>query len=317
MNLSSNIKQLWQNNRFFYGEKPTADPLILNQRRIFILPTKQGISFTLLILLILLIAYVYNNNLAYLLAFLLASIFFITILHTYRCLSGLIIRRGKTQSVFKGEIANFSLFIENQSPLQRINLSLSVNKHEQQQFTLASNINQQINLCSETSKRGWHDLPTVTLSCQYPLGIFRAWSPMNFAFKTLVYPSPSDTTTDYPDQTSGQGQLAASIKGNDDFNGLQEYQPGDALRHIHWKAFAKGQGLFSKQYSALQTAEIWLDYQQASGSDTETRLEQLCRWVLDAEQAGIRYGLILGAMVLQPDSGLSHRNQCLKALALF
>ncbi|MDD1641318.1 MAG: DUF58 domain-containing protein [Methylococcaceae bacterium] len=24
---------------------------------------------------------------------------------------------------------------------------------------------------------------------------------------------------------------------------MKDYQPGDSIKHIHWKAFAKGQGL--------------------------------------------------------------------------
>ena len=76
--------------------------LSLNHRRIFILPTKRGLGFALLMLLLLLIAFVYNNNLVYMLTFLLASIFFITILHTYKSLSGLIVQKGRSKAVFAG-----------------------------------------------------------------------------------------------------------------------------------------------------------------------------------------------------------------------
>ena len=317
MSSSISLKNRWQTSRFFQGEKPTSLPIELNQRRIFILPTKQGLGFVLLIILILLIAFVYNNNLGYMLAFLLASIFFITILHTYRCLSGLILRKGKTLPVFAGEAAGYTLHIENQSAQQRVNLQFSINKHVQLQTTLSSHASKQITLYAATQKRGWRDLPTVTLSCHYPLGLFRAWSPVNFAFKTLVYPKPADTHLPFPDQSSGAGQHGTASKGSDDFYGLNEYQPGDALRHIHWKAFAKGLGVFSKQYTATQATEIWLDYNFAPGRDKEQRLAQMCRWILDAEQAGIRYGFILGGQQLAPDSGLAHRDQCLAALALF
>jgi uncharacterized protein (DUF58 family) len=309
--------QRWRSSRFFLGEAASSLSVELNQRRIFILPTMQGLGFVLLITLILVIAFVYNNNLAYMLAFLLASIFFITILHTYRCLSGLILRKGRTQPVFAGAAADFTLHILNQSAHQRVNLQFSIARIVQQQATISAHSSQQISLHSVPQKRGWHDLPTVTLSCLFPLGLFRAWSPVNFAFKTLVYPKPANTDLLFPEHSSGADLCGTVSTGSDDFYGLNEYRPGDALRQIHWKTYAKGQGLYSKQYSGSQAAELWFDFDCTPGGDQEQRLSQLCRWILDAELAGIRYGLILGGVKFAADSGLTHRNQCLEALALF
>jgi uncharacterized protein (DUF58 family) len=60
-----------------------------------------------------------------------------------------------------------------------------------------------------------------------------------------------------------------------------------------------------------------LDYAQTQGNDTEERLSNLCRWVIDAEQAGFRYGLLLPGKKLMPKSGREHYQACLQALALF
>ncbi len=51
--------------------------------------------------------------------------------------------------------------------------------------------------------------------------------------------------------------------------------------------------------------------------DMERRLSRLTRWVLDAEAAGVAYGLRLDETVLGPAVGDDHRDACLKALALF
>jgi len=76
------------------------DTITLSHRRIFILPTKRGGGMVLLIVILLLIAFVYNNNLAYLLTFLIASVFFITILHTFKSMAGLVVQAGQTKAVF-------------------------------------------------------------------------------------------------------------------------------------------------------------------------------------------------------------------------
>ena len=77
----------WQ--RWLGRRIPAQSEVRLNQRRIFIIPTRQGLGFLLLIALLLIGAINYQNNLAYFLTFWLLSLFLVAILHTYRSLSGL------------------------------------------------------------------------------------------------------------------------------------------------------------------------------------------------------------------------------------
>ncbi|MDD5412564.1 MAG: DUF58 domain-containing protein, partial [Methylobacter sp.] len=86
----------------FKVEPPVSGPVELIQRRVFILPTRRGLGMVFTILLLLLVAFIYNNNLVYLLGFLLASIFFVTILHTFKALAGLVVQAGFVQPVFAG-----------------------------------------------------------------------------------------------------------------------------------------------------------------------------------------------------------------------
>ncbi|MGZ8143019.1 MAG: DUF58 domain-containing protein, partial [Methylosarcina sp.] len=96
------FKSFFRKSRFVLGEQASEAPVTLNHRRIFILPTARGMGFALLLLVLLLIAFVYNNNLVYLLTFWLASIFFISILHCFKSLAGLVVQEGYCQSVYAG-----------------------------------------------------------------------------------------------------------------------------------------------------------------------------------------------------------------------
>lgn len=291
------------------------EAITLSHRRIFILPTRRGLGLLLLIVILLLIAFIYNNNLAYLLTFLVASVFFITILHTFKSLAGLVVQAGQTKAVFAGEAASFEFHIHNPSNNERPHCQIKLSKP--QSFTLKANSKITMTLYELTQTRGWHSAGTVTVFSTYPLGLFRAWSPLRFNSKTLVYPKPSPLELPFPETPSADEEQGIGHKGSDDFYGLQEYQAGNSIKHIHWKAFAKGQGLYSKQYSGAATsAEIWLNYDTATGHDTEQRLSQLCRWIIDAERAEIRYGLVLPNLKLTPDCGSNHYHQCLEALAL-
>jgi uncharacterized protein (DUF58 family) len=309
------LKERFQSSRFVSGEKAVDKPVTLNHRRIFILPTHRGLNFVILIALLLLIALIYNNNLVYLLAFLLASIFFITILHSYRSLAGLVIQKGQSKAVFAGEAVGFDIHIDNPTRFERHYLQITLEQPEH--LSLKPHSKTCVTLYSTTRKRGWHTATTVTVSSTYPLGLFRAWSPLRFHLKALVYPKPSSQKLPFPEAHSEQALQGFGRKGADDFYGLKEYQQGDSIKYIHWKAFAKGQGLFSKHYSGDSSAEIQLDYNNVPGHSVEERLSLLCRWVIDAERAGIPYGLSLPGLKLPPNNGLAHTQKCLEALALF
>lgn len=309
------LLQRWRTKRLFRREPATNEPITLTHKRIFILPTRRGMDFAVIVALLLLIAFVYNNNLAYLLCFLLASVFFITIIHSFKALSGLVIYKGQASSVFAGEAAGFDIHVSNPTAEPRFNLQLHLTDNVL--FSLEPQQKQCITLYSPTQKRGWLSCGKIVLSSTYPLGLFRAWSVLRFDAKALVYPKPAKEILAFPETAGAHNQQGQAKKGNDEFYGLKEYQSGDPIRHIHWKAFAKGLGLYSKQYSGETFAQLWLSYEAAPGYDTEQRLSQMCRWLVDADKAGLHYGFILPGLKIQPSSGTVHFKKCLEALALF
>lgn len=315
---SLSFKQRFNLNRFFKGEAPVSGALVLTQRRVFILPTLRGLSLVLTVLLLLLMAFVYNNNLVYFLGFLLASIFFVTILHTYRSLAGLVVQAGYVKPVFAGEEAHFTLSVRNATRWPKLDLWVILQK--EQRFTLEAGESTTLLLPVTSHQRGKQAMGTVTLFSAYPFGLFRAWSPLRFQSHVLVYPKPSSTLLALPDRMGAvkEGLQFLEQSGQEDFNGLRDYQPGDSLRHIHWKAYAKAQGLMSRLYAnEAGGAELWLDYAQVPGADVEDRLSQLCRWILDAQASGMRYGLLLPGRRIELNSGEQHQSDCLEALALF
>lgn len=310
------FKQRLSLSRFFRGEAPVAGPITLNQRRIFILPTGQGLLFAALIILVLLIAFVYNNNLAYMLGFLLASIFFITILHSYKALAGLVVRSGYNQPVFAGAAAGFNFHIHNPSGQSRF--AVDIRLQDTQTINLEPQQTQAVTLHMAADRRGWLPCETLMVSSRYPLGLFRVWSPLRFESKVLVYPMPVRVVSPFPENDAGYGQQGQNRRNGDEFFGLKSYQVGDSIRQIHWKSFAKGRGLHSKEYVGVNSSvDLWLDYAVAPGSDIEERLRQLCRWIIEAERLGLAYGLMLPGIKIEPNVGADHYHQCLEVLARF
>ncbi|MGH8354638.1 MAG: DUF58 domain-containing protein, partial [Pseudomonas sp.] len=108
--LEAQLKPRW--NRWLARRIPPAASVRLDQRRIFIIPTRVGLAFGLCLLLMLLAAINYQNSLAYGLAFLLLAVFIVAILHTYRNLAGLTLNAGGGGAVFVGEQARFRVRLE-------------------------------------------------------------------------------------------------------------------------------------------------------------------------------------------------------------
>lgn len=314
------FKQRFNLGRFFRYVPAIDGTVKLNRRRIYILPTQRGMGMVLTIVLLWLMGFVYNNNLVYLLAFLLASVFFVTILHTYKALAGLEVSAGYVSPVFVGEMARLPVAVNNPDGEERPALSIAL--FGEQDFSLSVYESRTLGMLLPVQRRGWQAMGTVTLTTVYPFGIFRAWAPLRFDRKVLVYPSQLKRAVPLPLPSAGERSKNATRhlagNGRDEFNGIRDYQPGDSLRQIHWRAYAKGQGLLIKQYACeVGGSELWLDFQQAPGGQVEERLSVLCRWILDAEAAGFRYGLRLPTRQLAPNQGAKHQSDCLEALALF
>lgn len=294
-------------------------PLILENQRIFILPTRRGLAFGVLLGLLLLGSINYALSLGFLLTFLMGSTALISILHTHRNLSGLVVRPARADPVFAGQNAIFSLWVENPGNNERPGLSLTTGKRSPAVTAhVAGKESVLLRVPVPAPRRGRLRPGRLTLSTRFPLGLFRAWSSFELHISCIVYPAPENTTTAPPHASEGNdGTMARQGEGSDDFSGLRPYRPGDPMRRVAWKSITSDQGLLTKQFHDTSASEMWLAWEKTGNLSTEERLSRLCRWVLDAHGIGARYGLNLPGTTINPGMGPGHRDRCLTALALF
>jgi uncharacterized protein (DUF58 family) len=301
---------------WLFRPKIESGTVTLNQRRIFILPTRSGLGFGFVLLLMLLGDINYNLSLGYVLTFLLATAAAMTMLHAFRNMAQLEIRAGRVEPAFAGDNAWFVFHFHNTSELPRYQLCLRDDAGHATTFDLLAQHSTPVQLAIPAAQRGWLSSGRLTLHTEFPLGLFHAWSYLHFDTRCLVYPKPAaPLPLPASSMQEGEGELISS--GDEDFAGLRSYVAGDPLPRIAWKALAREQGLQVKQFSATQGRELWLDWGQLPYADTERKLEMLTRWVLDADAAQLRYGLRLPGVELPPDNGMAQRETCLQALALF
>ena len=297
----------------------------LRFRRIFILPTAEGVGFAAAVSVMLLGSINYGNALGYVLSFLLVGTGLVSMLHAVRNLAGLHLSSEPGAPVFAGDAARFKLRLDNRGARQRYGLLARFGggwRRRQEKptvlnFGLDAGSVKTIELVGATGRRGWCEPGPVTLATRFPLGLFRAWSVSDIGLRCLVYPRPAGAQPlpeGGADDSASAGPLGA---GEDEFAGLRDYQPGDSARRIHWKAVARGRGVPVKLFSGAQSGATWLRWQDVADSDVEGRLSQLCRWVLDAEERDLLYALSIPGFDIAPGSGDRHRRECLQALALY
>jgi uncharacterized protein (DUF58 family) len=303
--------------RFLKGEGPETGPIHLVQRRVYILPTKRGIFFAVAELVMLIGALNYNNSLGFILVFLLASLGIVAILHTYKNLLHLKINVGNIAPVFCGDVVHVPVILDNSHHPDRFSIRLDFPGGQTLFTDISSNNWIRVEPTLQSSSRGRHQLDRFTISTIFPLGLFKAWSYAQFNVQYLVYPTP-DKQHELPRESLYHFNLIGD-RGNgcDDFAGLRNYKQGDSLLHVHWKTFARQQGMHTKQFGGDRAEEIWLDWETLADMETEARLSRLTRWVLDADAKQYNYGLSLPNHHIALGHGPDHRHRCLEALALY
>lgn len=296
---------------------PPARAVTLDQKRIFIFPSRVGWFFGLALALMLMTSINYQNNMGYALTFLLATLFVVGVLHTYANLSGLTIRAVRAQPAFPGQQSEFDLQIERGKRREHYALHLKWPRSSESLVNLVDEDQIPVRLHTAVAERGWFSPGRLLLESTYPLGLLRCWTWVDLDLYALVYPAPLASpelpglATDRPDGA------AVPVAGSDDFYGFRNYRVGDSPRHLHWKGLAKGQGLLSKQYAAYADRSVWLDWDMFPGLGTEQRLSHICYWALEFDARKEEYGLRLPGTVIEPDLGERHRDHVLEALALY
>ena len=297
---------------------PPSRVITLNQRRIFIFPNRVGVFFSLCLLVMLLAAINFQNNLSYALTFLLFTLFIVAILHTYANLSGLTLRGVHARPAFPGQQTEYELQLERSRRKEHIGLRLQWPGSPAVVSSLVESDAVRVQMHLPTGQqRGWHKPGRLLIESTYPLGLLRCWSWVDLDLHALVYPRPV-ASAELPGLAAETPDGAAvPIEGSDDFYGFRDYREGDSLRQIYWKGLARGQNVQVKQYAAYADRSVWLDWELFPGLGTEQRLSHLCYWALRFDAEGDEYGLRLPGVSIAPDCGERHRDRVLRALALY
>ncbi len=295
-----------------------AGPIVLGQRRVYIVPSRLGLFFGAVLLILLIGSINYALSLGFALTFLLAGMGIAGMVQTTRNLARLTVQAGRSDPAFAGEAAHFRVLLVSDAAFDRPEILVRhAASGAEQRIDVPAEAGAEAVLRVPAPRRGWQPLGRVMLETRFPLGLFRAWSYVQPDGRCLVYPHPESAALPPPAPSAQSGGGRAHAQGSDDFSGLRAYQPADSPRHVAWKSAARSEEMLTKQFAGEAVAERWLDLADAPASlGLEARLSRLAGWVLACERGGAHYGLRLPGVEIAPGRGEAHRAACLEALAL-
>ena len=296
---------------------PDAPPFTLHSRRIYILPTRLGLAFGAMIAIMLIAGLNYANSAALFLTFLLAGFALVSMHQCHRNLLRTVFVSASAPPMFANTHGVLNITLGNEARFARYGLEVVALDSTPGGLDLPINGQAQASVPLPVSKRGVLRIDRLHLSTSYPYNLFRAWTWVHLPLEVLVYPRPHGSAPTPQESGHKAGTRAMALAGADEWQSLRPFRDGDSPRQVAWKAYARGAPLLVKEYSALGAEQRLFDFARLSPLDVEARLEQLARWIVDADSRGERYGLAMPGHFYEPDSGPQHRHECLEALARY
>ncbi len=313
---------------------PESGDVLLDRRRVYILPTTPGLVFGAAILVLLIGSINYDLQLGYVLTFLVASMAIVGMHTTHSNLAQLVLRGIRAEPVFAGDVAIFEVTATNPTTVDRFALRFAfidpataprrfplLMRHPRTALTVSIEVtargDRSIGVPLPAPHRGRLPAPRIVIESRFPFGLWRAWAYLTPALTAMVYPKPETDAPPLPLTGTGGGDGYGLASSGDDFAGVRPYSPGDPQKMIAWRLAARSDELSVKQFEAQGGGELLLDFGSLPRNlDVEQKLSRLARWVLDADAAHARYGLRLPGSMVSAGSGPQHREKCLTALAL-
>ncbi|MEO5700437.1 MAG: DUF58 domain-containing protein [Casimicrobiaceae bacterium] len=304
-------QRLWRNAPL------DAAPLRLRHGRIYILPTRRGLALLASTGLMLLTALNYSLSLGFVVTFVIIGFGASALLHTFRNLAGITLQPLAAGATFAGGTLPFVIALTGGSGVRR-GFVLHSQEAQTDTFDIPAGTALSLTLHRAAPTRGRLALGRVTLATDYPVGLWRAWAYVHFPLEGIVYPAPEPSPPPLP--MGGEGHETVVSAGHDDADlaGLQEFQPGDPLQRVAWKAVARGAGWYTKAFEGSGGGgPVTLAWDALpAGMGYEARVARLTAWVLAAERVARPFALRLPGRSVAMGQGREQRRDVLTALAL-
>ena len=225
-------------------------PVALERRRLYILPTRAGVAFGVLLLLMLVAGLNYANSLALFLTFLLAAFALVAMQQCHRNLLGVqvqsLCRRAAVRRQPRGAARLARQPGRHGAPRPRGGASTARRAWRRMRPRGARAC---LDVPLPAARRGLLRIERVRLSTAHPFGLFRVWTWVHAPLEMLVYPRPLGRLPMpvYGELQSGR-QRAPRPPAPTSGPGCARSATATRRAQVDWKAYAREAPLLVKEY---------------------------------------------------------------------
>lgn len=312
--LIEKIDQQW--SRWVRHRAGSRSAQKLDERTLYIFPSGFGWAYAMVLFSLFLCAINYQVSSVFFLTFLLAVAGLISALEAHFNLKGVSIQGFTIEDAYLGGVVKVVLLINIEGRL-RYDLYAQFSHQEGVWKEKVGVDDSTLVLLLPASKRGCFQLPRITLSSYFPLGLFRVWGYVYVDSTYYVYPA-SVSPGFWPSPADHPGKSVLTTQGVDEFFDLKQVaDPWVQSSRIAWKIAARGQGWFLKTMVNTEGRSWIFHLQDLPPKSIEENLQHLCYWLQHAEQNGYFYGIELNNEKSRVSQGPDHLKHCLRQLAIY
>ncbi|HEX2839445.1 MAG TPA: DUF58 domain-containing protein [Phycisphaerales bacterium] len=173
-------------------------------------------------------------------------------------------------------------------------------------------------------RRGEVVLSPVRVSSSFPFGITRKSVTLAESHRVLVRPQPAEVPAELLRTRGGAGVVVGALSPSRtgmEFYSLRDYQPGDAVRAVAWRASARLDRPIVRTFATPPGERLWVVLDCAGAGDED--VERVVSIAAGIATRGVAMGLEVGLVgcdlrVLEPQrSGRRQVDMVLDRLAVF
>lgn len=292
--------------------------------RIYIIPTRHGLSFFGLVVVMILVGSATANNLIYALAFVLFGVYMLAMIGTQRNLKLMRIELLECEDNFVGEPAKIRLAIANDSARARFLIQCQAKKFAARQAVVTNEVPAKGRIVIEipviVDRRGVFEIPQVQIGTLYPMGLFWSWTNLQLKGSLFIYPRRAGDWEIEPEwfgEGVGERQGLWAETQHEDFREHTKYQAGESHHHVDWKAYARHGELMTKRYETTSPQHFLVDWNLVASLGPEAALSQMAQWINQLREGENSFELILPEQKIGKGRGWLHGQECLRALARY
>ena len=288
----------------------------LNSKRTYIIPTGLGFTFSFVTFLSFIIALTFGHPFSYFITFFSLSIIIVCAFETNSAIFRLKSFYFSDEFIECGSETDISFEISRHELKGVKGFNTRVEGQKTLKHSILSKKNTRVRATISKEKCGVFKSPRISIHTTYPLGLFKSWKYIEPSNSVIVYPSRVEKL-DFQSRTNVLRGAENTVKENtqtkEEFLDHRVFRDTDSWKHIDWKAYARGRGLLTKNFSGNESSVMTLEV------TSHSKLEYLgviTNELFNNYELSIKTIFMLDGEIVSEGSSPQHLHKCLRLLSL-